>query len=300
MCKAASTTHHDELKNAAWIVNKCPGDLGSRRAIARDDPSIAADWHTRAHRSLSTIDGAMQDRLSELGAHRGAPRSRARCASRCSERDPWARSPSTTVGSTPSALGSSPTSRRSRSRRAATAPPGRSRSAPPSLAAPTAACRTPRPCWATCRGDRRPPRAATCSSSAPASTTPMLVPSDALVAAAVQIEWLWYTTPFKKFYRDHLAHVMKVATIALALCDADRAVRCTADRAHRARPGGPQPRQRRPCARPRAGSASRSPRWRPRPSGAPRCSRRCVWPASSTIWRIRRSWPGATSVPTPR
>ncbi len=48
-----------------------------------------------------------------------------------------------------------------------------------------------------------------------------LVPSDALVAAAVQIEWLWYTTPFKKFYRDHLAHVMKVATIALALCEGD-------------------------------------------------------------------------------
>jgi hypothetical protein len=47
----------------------------------------------------------------------------------------------------------------------------------------------------------------------------MLVPSDALIAAAVQIEWLWYTTPFKKFYRDHLAHVMKVATIALALCE---------------------------------------------------------------------------------
>ena len=48
-----------------------------------------------------------------------------------------------------------------------------------------------------------------------------LVPSDDLVAAAVQIEWLWYTTPFKKFYRDHLAHVMKVAAIALALCRDD-------------------------------------------------------------------------------
>lgn len=43
------------------------------------------------------------------------------------------------------------------------------------------------------------------------------VPSDELVHAAVQIEWLWYTTPFKKFYRDHLAHVMKVALIGLEL-----------------------------------------------------------------------------------
>lgn len=40
-----------------------------------------------------------------------------------------------------------------------------------------------------------------------------LVPSDAIVNAAVQIEWLWYVTPFKRFYRDHLAHVMKVALI---------------------------------------------------------------------------------------
>jgi hypothetical protein len=45
------------------------------------------------------------------------------------------------------------------------------------------------------------------------------LPSDALVNAAVQIEWLWYTTPFKPFYRDHLAHVMKVAVIALDLLD---------------------------------------------------------------------------------
>lgn len=44
-----------------------------------------------------------------------------------------------------------------------------------------------------------------------------LVPSDELMHAAVQLEWLWYTTPFKSFYRDHLAHVMKVAIIALKL-----------------------------------------------------------------------------------
>jgi hypothetical protein len=46
-----------------------------------------------------------------------------------------------------------------------------------------------------------------------------LVPSDALVNAAVQVEWLWYTTPFKRFYRDHLAHVMKVALTALWLLE---------------------------------------------------------------------------------
>lgn len=40
-----------------------------------------------------------------------------------------------------------------------------------------------------------------------------LVPSHEIVHAAVQVEWLWYTTPFKRFYRDHLAHVMKVALI---------------------------------------------------------------------------------------
>ncbi len=45
------------------------------------------------------------------------------------------------------------------------------------------------------------------------------LPSDAIVNAAVQIEWLWYTTPFKRFYRDHLAHVMKVAVTALDLLD---------------------------------------------------------------------------------
>lgn len=44
-----------------------------------------------------------------------------------------------------------------------------------------------------------------------------LVPADRIMAAAVQIEWFWYTTPFKGFYRDHLAHVMKVALTALEL-----------------------------------------------------------------------------------
>jgi hypothetical protein len=77
MCKAASTTHHDELKNAAWIVNRAPADLGSDAAIARDDPSIAADWHTRAHRVRIDHRRRDADRLSELGAHRGAPRPRA-------------------------------------------------------------------------------------------------------------------------------------------------------------------------------------------------------------------------------
>lgn len=48
-----------------------------------------------------------------------------------------------------------------------------------------------------------------------------LVPSDELMHSAVQLEWLWYTTPFKGFYRDHLAHVMKVATIALTLWRSD-------------------------------------------------------------------------------
>lgn len=41
-----------------------------------------------------------------------------------------------------------------------------------------------------------------------------LIPAHALVQAAVQIEWMWYTSPFKSFYRDHLAHVMKVTAIA--------------------------------------------------------------------------------------
>lgn len=41
-----------------------------------------------------------------------------------------------------------------------------------------------------------------------------LIPAHELVQAAVQIEWMWYTSPFKKFYRDHLAHVMKVTAIA--------------------------------------------------------------------------------------
>jgi hypothetical protein len=46
-----------------------------------------------------------------------------------------------------------------------------------------------------------------------------LVPSDAIVSAAAQIEWLWYVTPFKGFYRDHLAHVMKVALTGLWLLE---------------------------------------------------------------------------------
>lgn len=37
--------------------------------------------------------------------------------------------------------------------------------------------------------------------------------SDALVNAAAQVEWLWYVTPFHKFYRDHLAHTLKVALL---------------------------------------------------------------------------------------
>jgi hypothetical protein len=38
----------------------------------------------------------------------------------------------------------------------------------------------------------------------------------------VQVEWFWYNTAFTAFYRDHLAHVMKVAAIALSLLsDAD-------------------------------------------------------------------------------
>ncbi len=45
------------------------------------------------------------------------------------------------------------------------------------------------------------------------------LPSDAIVNSAVQIEWLWYTTPFKSFYRDHLAHVMKVALTGLELLE---------------------------------------------------------------------------------
>lgn len=45
------------------------------------------------------------------------------------------------------------------------------------------------------------------------------LPSDAIVNSAVQIEWLWYTTPFKPFYRDHLGHVMKVALTGLELLE---------------------------------------------------------------------------------
>jgi hypothetical protein len=44
-----------------------------------------------------------------------------------------------------------------------------------------------------------------------------LVPADTLVNTAVQIEWFWYSTAFSAFYRDHLAHVMKVAAIGLFL-----------------------------------------------------------------------------------
>jgi hypothetical protein len=44
-----------------------------------------------------------------------------------------------------------------------------------------------------------------------------LVPADILVNAAVQIEWFWYNTAFTAFYRDHLAHVMKVAAIGIFL-----------------------------------------------------------------------------------
>lgn len=43
--------------------------------------------------------------------------------------------------------------------------------------------------------------------------------ADPIVQAAVQVEWFWYTSPFKKFYRDHLAHVMKVALTALELLE---------------------------------------------------------------------------------
>lgn len=71
-----------------------------------------------------------------------------------------------------------------------------------------------------------------------------LVPSDELMHAAVQLEWLWYTTPFKRFYRDHLAHVMKVATIALKLwrtdgllCDQGRLVDAVAARLARREAG---------------------------------------------------------------
>jgi hypothetical protein len=46
-----------------------------------------------------------------------------------------------------------------------------------------------------------------------------LLPADALVKAAVQIEWFWHTTAFNVFYRDHLAHVMKVAAIGLSLLE---------------------------------------------------------------------------------
>lgn len=44
-----------------------------------------------------------------------------------------------------------------------------------------------------------------------------LIPVEALVHATVAVEWLWYQTTFKPFYRDHLAHVLKVATTAVGL-----------------------------------------------------------------------------------
>ncbi len=44
-----------------------------------------------------------------------------------------------------------------------------------------------------------------------------LVPAADLVHACVQTEWLWFTTPWKGFYRDHLAHVLKVTESALRL-----------------------------------------------------------------------------------
>jgi hypothetical protein len=44
-----------------------------------------------------------------------------------------------------------------------------------------------------------------------------LIPVEALVHATVAVEWLWYQTTFKPFYRDHLAHVLKVGTTAVGL-----------------------------------------------------------------------------------
>lgn len=46
-----------------------------------------------------------------------------------------------------------------------------------------------------------------------------VVASDRLVNAIAQVEWLWYTTPFKPFYRDHLAHVLKVSLTAITLLE---------------------------------------------------------------------------------
>jgi hypothetical protein len=50
-----------------------------------------------------------------------------------------------------------------------------------------------------------------------ALTATGLLPADMIVNVAVQLEWFWYTTAFSAFYRDHLAHVMKVAAVGLAL-----------------------------------------------------------------------------------
>jgi len=59
-----------------------------------------------------------------------------------------------------------------------------------------------------------------------------LVPAHELVQAAVQIEWLWYTSPFKNFYRDHLAHVMKVTAIADDLLTSEDSPLATAGGGH--------------------------------------------------------------------
>lgn len=56
-----------------------------------------------------------------------------------------------------------------------------------------------------------------------------LIPSAEIVEAAVQVEWLWYITPFKRFYRDHLAHVMKVALIAHDLLASPESPFCNGD-----------------------------------------------------------------------
>lgn len=46
-----------------------------------------------------------------------------------------------------------------------------------------------------------------------------LVPASRLVQAYVQVEWLWFTTPWKDFYRDHLGHVLKVTESALRILE---------------------------------------------------------------------------------
>lgn len=44
-----------------------------------------------------------------------------------------------------------------------------------------------------------------------------LMPAYDIVQELLLVEWLWHTSPFKKFYRDHLAHVLKVSGIAVQL-----------------------------------------------------------------------------------